>query len=43
MSILHSPTGTPRVNSVAFVARAMRWTHEQRQKVVAALTRLHLF
>ncbi len=43
MSILHAPAGTLRVNSVAFVIRAMRWTPVQHQKVVAALTRLHLF
>ena len=43
MSILHSPGGALRVNSVAFIQRAMRWTPAQRQKVVAALTRLRLF
>jgi hypothetical protein len=43
MSILHTPAGTLRVNSAVFVIRAMRWTPAQRQKVVAALTRLHLF
>lgn len=43
MTILHtSPMGI-RVNSAAFVLRAMHWTPAQRQKIVAALTRLHLF
>lgn len=43
MSILHSPNGIPQVNSVAFIQRAMRWTPDQRRKVIAALTRLHIF
>jgi hypothetical protein len=43
MSILHSPQGTTRVNSVAFVIRAMRWTPVQRQKIITALTKLNLF
>jgi hypothetical protein len=43
MSILHNPGGTPRVNSVAFVQRAMRWSPEQRRKVTSALVRLQIF
>ena len=43
MSILHSPGGALRVNSVAFVQRAMRWTPEQRRKVIEALSRLHIY
>lgn len=43
ISILHKPQGVPRVNSAAFVARAMHWTPAQRLKIVVALTKRNLF
>ena len=41
--LLHRPQGVLRVNSCAFLARAMRWTPLQQQKIIRALARKGLF